>query len=58
MEKGPRYLLGVTGSGKTFTMAQVIARTQKTRTNPCTKQNISGSALIQNSKTSISRKCG
>ena len=37
-------LLGVTGSGKTFTMANVIARLNKP-TYPCPQQNSRGTAL-------------
>ena len=38
-------LLGVTGSGKTFTMANVIAQLNKTNSHPRPQQNSRGAAL-------------
>ena len=34
-----QVLLGVTGSGKTFTAAQVIQETQRPRRHPCAEQD-------------------
>ena len=43
-----QVLLGVTGSGKTFTMAQVIEKTNRPALNSCTQQNISSSTVWRN----------
>jgi len=43
-----QVLLGVTGSGKTFTMAQVIEKTNRPALNSCTQQNIGSSTIWRN----------
>jgi excinuclease UvrABC helicase subunit UvrB len=48
-------LLGVTGSGKTFTMANVIAKTQRPTLGTESQQNTCRSACTENSKISSRR---
>lgn len=47
IESGNREqtLLGVTGSGKTFTMANIIEKNAKTYPGACAQQNSCGTAL-------------
>ena len=44
-EERDQVLLGVTGSGKTFTMAKVIEAVQKPMLNPGAEQDAGGAAL-------------
>ena len=45
--KSQQVLMGVTGSGKTFTMANVIQRMQKTNSRNITQQDVGCTALFR-----------
>ena len=48
IQKGDREqtLLGVTGSGKTFTMANIIAQVEPSDAGACTQQDAGGAAVF------------
>ncbi len=52
-----QVLLGVTGSGKTFTVANVIERTQRPSLILCHNKNSGRTALWRNERI-FSRECG